>query len=109
MNDHPTLMAAAVDALGPLGWVIADSYDPGDLWASAIMPAFVLNDVLADVGGRTNDTFRQSIAGADPDGFGYRELHQAIADGEVTVEQVETAEQALDRWLDDLRAAGLDY
>ena len=109
MGEYPTLMAAAVDALGPLGWVIADSYDPGDLWASALMPAFVLNDVLADVGGRTNPTFRQAAGGSDAEAFGYMELRHAVDHGEVAVKQVETAERALDRWLDELRAAGLDY
>jgi hypothetical protein len=106
---QPSPIDEAAAALGPLGWVIADGNDPGDPWGSAIMPAFVLNDVLADVGGRTNPTFRQSPLGADEDGFGYVELRVALLSGELTVEQIEEAEQILDRWMDRLKADGLDY
>lgn len=99
----------AVDALGALGWVIEDVWDAGDVWGSNIGVMFVLNDVLADTGGLTNDTFRQALAGADEDAHGYVELRAAVEDGVVSVEDIERAERILDAHDEELRTAGLSY
>lgn len=98
----------------PVSQILADCWDGGDLWGSAMSEAFALCDfawfyldargeIPADMG------FRPSVFGADTEEIRYADLVAAYQSGDITRADVISYLPILSRFIDACKAAGLSY
>ncbi len=101
---------AAAETPDLIDGLIADGWDGGDPWGSAMEASFALEYACQLLGLPNHPEFRSPYTQGDPDeGYLYVEFVEALRLGQITYADVELARSALERLCHGLTLAGVSY